>query len=170
MCRKEHDIENIEPSFKKPDAVLEIPDGERGRLALEDRDWCAVRDAEDTERHYYLRVLLPVEVLGRTKPCCWGIWVEVSARHYERAQELWDDPRQSDEPPFPGRIANRVNGYPDTLGLPGLVSLTDPATIPLFTLDRSISHPLAQEQRDGVSDERVMEWLMPILHPPRRVD
>jgi hypothetical protein len=73
------------------------------------------------QRRHFLRVLLLIPVEGRDKPCSWGIWAEVSAEAYQRALDLWRDPDQGSEPPFPGRLANTCPGYPETQGLPGLV-------------------------------------------------
>ena len=166
-CGEEHDLSEIEPRFMRPDAYLAVPAEERERRTAAGDDWCRIRSADDSERRYFLRVLLPVPVRGEALPRRWGTWVEVSSEAYERASELWDDPAQVDEPPFPGRLANAFPGYPPTLGLPGRVQLTGPATAPTFVLDPEVVHPLATEQREGVYPERVLEWLSVYLHPRR---
>lgn len=78
---------------------------------------------------------------------------------WNRARELWDDAEQHAEPPFPGVLANALNGYEGTLGLPGIVQLTGAATVPEFWLAPEVEHPIAREQREGVYLERVLEWL-----------
>ena len=65
----------------------------------------------------------------------------------------------------PAVLANTCPGYPETEGLPGMVQLISPNTIPAFHFLDEVKHPLAEEQRQGVEPERVMEWLMPWLHP-----
>jgi hypothetical protein len=167
-CGAKHDLEHTEPSFRRPDAFLEVPPAERRFRTLEGNDHCAVRDAADTQRRYFLRVLLPVPVRGRAEPCNWGIWAEVSPEDYLRVGELWSDPKQSAEPPFPGRLANAIPGYPPTVGLPGRIQLTSPTSIPKFHFDPEVSHPLADEQRQGVAPERVLDWVLPLFHPPER--
>jgi hypothetical protein len=164
FCGKEHDISDTEPSFRRPDAVISIPPEERGFRVIDDDHACAVRDLADTSRQYFLRVLMPFEVAGRSSPCSWGIWVEVSERDHEVTRALWDDPNQHLQPPFFGRLANRIWDYPSTLGLRGWVQLQSPTLIPTFLLEPS-DHPLAVEQKDGVTEEKVLQWLQPILHP-----
>ena len=83
---------------------------------------------------YFLRVNMPFRVTGRVNLISWGIWVEVSARDYRRIYELWDSPDQSREPPFHAALANDIHDYPPTSGLPGVVQLQNPTTVPLFTL------------------------------------
>jgi hypothetical protein len=167
-CFSEHDIEALEPSFQRPDAFLRIPADERDHRTIASKDACAIRTADDSERTYFLRVLVPFTVTGLARPVSWGLWVEVSEQHFQRTSDLWDAPSQSDEPPFHGRIANALVGYKDA-ELIGLVSLSDPDHVPTFHLTSPADHQFVREQRTGVTPERVAEWLVPIYHPERLV-
>src|SRR5262249_35340725 len=117
-----------------------------------------------TPPRYFLRVLLPFAVEGRDHACSWGIWVEVEEHYFNRAWDLWNDPDQGREPAFPGRLANDIEGYPATSSLTGAIQLQGPTSIPVCTLDPA-PHPLVTEQEHGVTEEKVMHWLRPILHP-----
>ena len=88
----------------------------------------------------------------------------MNERQYERVMELWDEPDQHQEPPFRAVLANNIGDYPPTEGLPGLVYLQSPDSIPKFLLSEG-SHRLILEQYEGVSQARVFEWLDAILHP-----
>jgi hypothetical protein len=163
-CGQEHDWDTMEPSFDRPDAYYAIPEEERPVRTLGGKSDCRIRDIADTERRYFLRVLLPIPIRGEPTLCNWGLWVEVSAADFQRAWDRWDDINQAEEPPFPGVLANAVAQYPSTLGLPGLVQLTGPTTPPRFTFAPGLGHPLAAEQREGVHPERRLEWLMRRVH------
>ena len=154
----------MEPSFERPDAYWAVPEGERPQRTLAGKSDCRIRDLADTERRYFLRVMLPIPIRGEGRNCNWGIWVEVSASNFKTAWDRWDDADQATERPFPGVLANSVSGYPDTLGLPGLVQLTGPTTPPEFRLAGDVDHPFAREQREGVFPERRLEWLMQRAH------
>lgn len=158
-CGQEHDLLAMEPSYAWPDAYLEVPEDQREYLTNFSKDDGRVRNADDTERRHFLRVLLSIPIRGTDADCAWGVWVEVNAADWERAYDLWDDPKQSKVPPFPAQLANALKGYEGTLGLPGRVKLTSPKTAPLFELDAGVDHPLAREQREGVGPERVVEWV-----------
>lgn len=158
-CGEEHELLEMEPSYAWPDAYLAIPKKERPHLTNFSKDDGRIRNADDTERRHFLRVVLSVPINGERQDVAWGVWVEVGAAEWERAYERWDDPDQSKEPPFPARLANALTGYEGTLGLPGRVRLTGPSTAPLFELDTDVDHPLAREQREGVGPERVIEWV-----------
>jgi hypothetical protein len=159
-CGAEHDFSKLEPTFNYPDAYLEVPDAERGLRTIVGSDDCRIRDLADTHRQYFLRVVMPVPVRGEQTPCSWGVWVEVDEAAFERTGKLWDSPSQSEEPPFPAKLANAIPSYPTTVGLAGFVQLVDAKTRPTFTLSPELEHPLATEQRTGVHAERVIEWLV----------
>jgi hypothetical protein len=158
-CGEEQELLAMEPSYRWPDAYYEVPKKQRKYLTNFSKDDGRIRNAEDTERRHFLRVLLSVPICGEEIDVAWGVWVEVSGADWERAYDLWDDPEQSAVPPFPARLANALRGYDGTLGLPGRVRLVSPTTAPLFQLDADVDHPLAREQRTGVSRERAVEWL-----------
>jgi hypothetical protein len=158
-CGEEHELLAMEPSYAWPDAYYEVPKKQRKYLTNFSKDDGRIRNADDTERRHFLRVLLSVPIHGEEHDVAWGLWVEVSDADWERAYDLWDDPKQGDEPPFPARLANALRGYEGTVGLPGRVRLTSPTTAPLFEFDPEVDHPLAREQRAGVSRDRVVEWI-----------
>ncbi|MFN2564413.1 MAG: DUF2199 domain-containing protein [Gemmatimonadaceae bacterium] len=159
VCGEEKDLLAMEPSYDRPDAYCEVPEAQRDYLTSFSDDDGRIRNADESECRHFLRVLLLVPIRGETGDCAWGLWVEVSASDWERAYDLWDDPNQGKEPPFPGRLANALKGYEGTVGLPGRVRLTAPKESPLFELDAGLDHPLAREQREGVCAERVVEWV-----------
>jgi hypothetical protein len=154
----------MEPSFERPDAYWAVPEAERPQRTLAGKSHCRIRDITDTERRYFLRVMLAIPIRSEGRTCNWGTWAEVSASDFKTAWNRWDDADQANEPPFAGVLANSVGGYPETLGLPGLVQLTGPTTAPEFRFPDSIEHPFAREQRDGVFPERRLEWLMQRAH------
>jgi hypothetical protein len=164
QCGEEHDIFSIEPRYARPDEYLRIPVEEREHRTRCGNDWCRLRDADGDNEQFFLRVTLPVEVLGEGRRLHWGIWVEVSQIVYQRVMDLWDEPDQASEPPLQGRLANQLPDYPSTLGLPGWIRLIGPGTAPNLHLQLELDHPLAREQRSGVYPERVMEWVGRFLH------
>jgi hypothetical protein len=167
-CGAEHDLSVMEPSFDRPDAYLEVPEGERAERTYAADDYCVVWDADGTPRRHFLRVLVPVPVRGESEGFCWGAWAEVAEPDFARAFDNATHPDQASWPPFAGALANRIPLLPadaaSTLGLPGSVRLTGPTTLPEFWLDANLAHPFAREQREGVYPERLLEYLSPGLH------
>jgi hypothetical protein len=158
-CGTTHDAANLEPSFSAPDAYYEVPEAERAQRTYLTQDTCGVRDLADVDRRYFLRAVMPVPVRGESRPCHWGVWVEVSLGTKKRVDELWDDPDQSLEPALPAHLGNEIREYPRSLGLEGTLQLSGPKTRPQFVVAPT-DHTLVNAQTTGVWPEIVIEWVM----------
>jgi hypothetical protein len=163
-CGVEHDLNELEPSFDRPDAYFLIPTESRRERTMDADAACVIYETDDAPRRHFLRVMLPIPVRGETEPFCWGVWVEVDDRAFARTNRLWGAADQASEPPFRATLANMLPGLAPSLGLHGEVRLTGPNTVPSFRFADGVDHPLAHEQRQGVYPERVLEWLAPLLH------
>jgi hypothetical protein len=86
----------------------------------------------------------------------WGVWTWLSHENISRLIQLWHDPKIVDEPPYLGRLANKLPGYPDTLNLKTTVQSKNVKWRPYITLETT-DHPLAFEQRDGITYARVQQ-------------
>lgn len=166
-CGEEHDL--LEPTFRRPDVVVALPDSERAARVKESDDLCIVKPADDGGGYrFFVRGVLKVPLLDAEGESAWGLWAELSSDDCRTVYDKWTDPDQTQVPPMPALIANRVPGYPDTVGLPALLRLTGPTTRPELTLDAASVHPFALECRQGVCVHRVMEWLAAFRGDDRR--
>lgn len=174
QCGEFHDISNIERTQRRPDALLDIPEEERGKATFESKDVCVLYGrrsdpsgaegaALSSADRYFFRVLLPFRVEGRERPFSWGVWVEVSEPTFDRIKELWSDPDQHLEPPLPATLANQIGDFPAMEGLPGFLHLQAPPSVAKFFLSEG-DHPLIRHQREGLTEAIVLEWLEPYLH------
>ena len=151
-CGKAHPREEIELVLVLPQPIFELGDEERANRCDISADMCAI----DRTR-FFIRGLLPIPVRGRGIPYRIGIWAEVDEPTYARIYELWEDSSQVDEPLLPATLANDVPLVPSTIGMEIDIRLTGPTTQPDFFL-RDTPHPLAVEQRRGVSAHRALEY------------
>jgi hypothetical protein len=85
-----------------------------------------------------------------------GVWVSVSRESFKRIVEIWSADVVKNEPPKFGWLCNNISEYPDTLNLKTLVHLRTGNKRPSIELEPS-DHPLAVEQREGISIARVEE-------------
>jgi hypothetical protein len=114
QCGEEHDIFSIQPRFGRPDGYLRIPVNEREFRTRCGDDWCRLRDPDGNEEQFFLRVTLPVEVLGENRRIHWGVWVEVSQVVYQRVMDLWESRVRPPSPRFPERwpMSSRTTHQP----------------------------------------------------------
>lgn len=157
-CNEPHDLSDLHIGYERPDAWYAVRPGEREERWEMDSDLATLDGAR-----FFIRGVVFIPVAGEEEPFAWGVWAAVSEAGFRRYEALYDDPRGDREPPFPGRVANQLPGYPQTLGLPVTIRLGAGGDRPSFTVDDA-THSLAAEQRGGVYVERVLEMLSPILH------
>jgi len=128
-----------------------VPKEERDRRCFLDEDYCVIN-----EEDFFVRGCLEVPIIGQDEPFIWGVWVSLSRKNFERTRELEEDPKRVEEPPYFGWLCSRIEIYPDTAGLKTNVHTSPVGKRPSIELEPT-DHPLAVEQRIGISVERVQE-------------
>jgi hypothetical protein len=146
-------------SVKAPLAVGAIAAEQLEQRVVMTPDQCVV-DGKD----FYLRGRILVPVVGVEEPFVWGIWAEVSPKNFVRTNELWAVEGREKEPPFPGWLNSQLPVFGDTYNLALSVQTQPVGHRPQFTVVDQ-DHPLAEEQRDGITMERVEEIAVRMLHP-----
>jgi hypothetical protein len=119
--------------------------------------------------HFFVRCLLRLPLV--TKPDIsfgFGIWASLSSANFDLYLETFDGGEQGDLGPWFGWFSNRLNGYPDTMGLKCNVQPQADRQRPLILLEPT-QHPLAVEQRAGVTFDRVLELYALYGHDLRTV-
>jgi hypothetical protein len=156
-CGVAHPAEEMELTFKRPDAIAAMTEEARAARCRETDDQCALWGEAGRAHRFFVRALLPLTVADRDEPYCLGIWLEVSDAAFYRIDALWNDPGQTAEPPMAATLANSVPFHPESLGLHGRLQLTGPDSRPTFALADN-AHGLCIEQQAGISAHRAWEY------------
>lgn len=112
---------------------------------------------------FFVRGCLEIPVHGANKPFSWGVWVSLSERSFHTWLENFDQQRRSHVGPFFGWLNASLKPYPDTANLKTRVHLRDDGIRPLIEVTDT-DHPLAVEQRAGISVDRVAEIYAIMVH------
>ena len=150
-CGKTFDTLPFSFACSAPDNLLGVPEAEREARSKLDSDVCVI-DGKDI----FVRGCLEIPVIGSEDSFVWGLWVSVSQKSMSRIVELWNVPAVVDEPPIFGWLCNNIPIYPNTMSLKTNLHLRAGVLRPLIELEPT-DHPLAIEQRSGISIERVAE-------------
>ena len=102
-------------------------------------------------------------------PFVWGVWASLSEKSFKRFIELWNYDGRETEPPFFGWLCTRLPLYPDTGLLKTKVHLRPANQRPFIELEPT-NHPLAVEQRQGITMARVREIVEPLMHHGTRLE
>ena len=159
ICRQHHPILPLSFSIKAPDAAIRIPAAEQSRRVVLSADQCVV---DDTAFYLRGRIILPILDLP-AEPFVWGLWAEVGPRDFIRTQALWKQAGRETELPFRGYLDSDLFLYPSTVNLEVSVQTQVVGRRPHFAV-LSDTHPLAQEQRNGITLERVRQIAATLTH------
>ena len=108
-------------------------------------------------RLFFVRGIVEIPVVEADEPFHWAVWVSLSESNFDRTIELWEQEGRESEPAMSGWLSVDLPGYlPSTLNLKTDVHTQPVGNRPLVELEPT-GHPLAVEQREGITLARVHE-------------
>ena len=141
-----------------PIQYLEVPELERADRVHLDSDTCVI------DGHwFFVRGCLEMPVHGHDEPFSWVVWLSLSQPSFARFHELYEDVSREPGEAFFGWLCSAIPGYPDTQSLNTYVHMRPWPTRPYVELEPT-DHPLAVEQRDGITRERVSAIYDRLVH------
>jgi len=115
--------------------------------------------------HFYVCGLIEIPVVDTAETFSWGLWVSLSREDFGRTMRLWETPGRESEPPYFGWLSTVLPIYePTTLNLKTNVRTRPVGVRPAIELEPT-GHPLAVEQRTGITRARVQELAELLPHP-----
>ena len=157
-CGKFHAELPMDFAADTPHPYLTIPTEERKARCYLTSDVCVIDGKE-----FYIRGCLEIPVIDGPRSFVWGVWVSLSEKSFKRFIELWDYNGRAQEPPYFGWLCTGIPIYPKTLGLKTQVQIRPLNKRPFIELEPT-DHPLAVEQRNGITMARVREIAAALLH------
>jgi hypothetical protein len=128
-----------------------VPAEERDKRCVLDSNTCVIN-----QQYFYVLGCLEIPVHGDAETFSWGVWVSLSKNSFDHFLACFDSPNRSHVGPFFGWLSTQLALYPSTLNLKTRVHLRDNGVPPYIELEPT-DHPLAVEQRNGISVDRVAQ-------------
>jgi hypothetical protein len=143
-----------------PEPYFDIPEAEREKRVVRSSDQCVIDD-----EHFFVLGCLDIPVIdAQEKNFSWPVWVSLSESNFHRMCDLWETEGREKEPPYFGWLSTSLPCYePDTFLLKTHVHTRQVGERPFIELEPT-EHPLAIEQRNGITFKRVQEIAELILH------
>lgn len=157
-CGAHHDDLPMSYGVKTPYWYEVIAPEERDARASISSDQCII-DGE----HFFVLGVLEIPVSDGDGPFSWSVWVSLSEESFDRMHELWQSPEREREPPYFGWLSAEIPGYPSTLNLKTHLHTRSVGLRPTIELEPT-DHPLAIEQRQGITIARVRQIAEQTLH------
>lgn len=136
-----------------------LPEAERKQRAKLSSDQCVI----DNE-WFYVKGNIEIPVKGSGEAFIWTVWVSLSHDSFDRASKHWDEKGREREPAYFGWLSTGLPAYPDTVNLKTQVISRERGLRFKIELEPT-DHPLAVEQREGITWERIQEIAEKLLHP-----
>jgi len=108
------------------------------------------------QEHFFVRGCVEIPVFNEEEFFTWNIWVSLSEENFRRMIDVWESDKREKEPPYFGWFSVSIPSYPETLNLKTNVHTRSVGTRPLIELEPT-DHPLAVEQREGITLERIKD-------------
>lgn len=137
-----------------------LSDAERAERAELSVDQCVI-DGE----HFFIRGQLEIPIRGSDQCFAWLVWTSLSEEHFLRACDLWEVSGREAEPPYFGWLSTELASVygASTLNLKTHVHTRAVGQRPFVEVEPT-DHPLAIEQRQGITWDRVRGLAERLLH------
>ncbi|MYM66043.1 DUF2199 domain-containing protein [Pseudoduganella sp. FT55W] len=159
-CASCGEIHRGMPGFgaRAPLSYYLIPAEERDARCSLGSDDCVI-----DEEFFFIHGCVEIPVHGEEEPFSWGVWVSLSKKSFTQWAACYDEKERAHIGPFFGWLNAALRPYPETAGLKTQVYLRNDGIRPYIEIE-PIDHPLAVEQREGISVARVAEIYAQIMH------
>ncbi|MBO2458344.1 DUF2199 domain-containing protein [Actinomadura violacea] len=114
---------------------------------------------------FFVHGLVEIPVTDTGETFSWGVWVSLSRDNFDRTVILWETPGRESEPAYFGWLSTSLPLYsPATGDLKTNLHTRPIGERPFIELEPT-DHPLAVEQRTGITRARVQQIVEFLLHP-----
>jgi hypothetical protein len=145
-----------------PDMYANMNSDEREARATIGSDQCII-----DQQWFFIRGCLEIPIIASDEPFLWGVWASVREDVFDEISDCWQQQgRENLHGPFKGRLGNSLKIYRETLNLKLTILIQCVGARPLFIVEDS-EHPLATEQKSGITPTAAMELASLLLHTER---
>ena len=157
-CDSWHD--GLPLSFHVPAPAVWSPELEDREDSILDDELCVIHG-----EHHFIRGLIRVPVVGHDVCFEWGVWASLSEGNFRRTIEGWDRAGREKMAPMFGWLSVALPTFAEpTLSLKTMVHTQPIGHRPLIELEPT-DHPLAVEQREGISWAQLQRRVAVLLGP-----
>lgn len=114
-------------------------------------DFCVLRG-----EHFFVRSLLVLPIIGSDAEFAFGVWGTLSRQNFDLYLDTFDAGAQGHLGPWFSWFSCDLRAYPNTVNLKAQMYPREGRQRPVLEL-MADDHPLALEQRNGVTFDRVLE-------------
>jgi hypothetical protein len=146
-------------TFDAPYYYYLLTESERAARATLTDDFCIIDDED-----FFVRVVLKIPVIGHAQYLEWGVWGTLSRANFERYRASFHEHDQSKLDPMFSWFASHLPDYQETLNLQCNLVARDDRLRPFIDFAHDDAHALVLDWKNGITLERAIEFVAPVLH------
>lgn len=135
-----------------------VPEAEFNQRVQLTPDRCII-----DRQHFFIRGHIEIPIHNYPEPLAFAVWSSLSEKSFLHMSERWEAPDRASDPPYFGWLCSPIAVYPSTIHLKLSVQSRPPGLTHIFTLEPT-EHPLAIDQRNGISIDRWHQIAHQLLH------
>ena len=151
-------------SFSRPAETCTIPKAEFDKRVYLTKDLCSIDN-----RSFYIRGTLRVPIIDSDESFVWGLWVKQSEESFHRYLESYGRDQTGEHSygwlPADFYTDRKWRARHTDSVLKTDVHWVGPGKRPQIRIFENENHPLAKDQREGISWDRAVELTMKTMHP-----
>jgi hypothetical protein len=156
ICKAQHSSLPLHFGAEAPWKAL-IPEAEFDERVELTADQCVV-DGQT----FVVRGHVELPIIDTTDTFAWSVWRSLSEKSFRHMTERWEEPERDGDCYF-GWLSSPIPVYPSTIHLKTNVRVRPVGLVPLIEI-QDCEHPLFVDQRDGVTLQRVHEFVHSLTH------
>lgn len=141
-----------------PDMWHDMSPAERNSGCILDVETCVIKDEV-----YFVKGALDVPIQDENAFFTYTVWVSLGEDDFATMLVSWQDAMRKHQAPYFGWLGTRIPTYPETINLRTNVFNNDLGVRPSVILEPT-EHPLAQEQRNGISRAKLQDMIELLIH------
>lgn len=138
-------------AWEKPLSYFSVPKEIRETNTFLTGELCVI-----AEERFFIRGCIEIPVFGSEDPFIWGVWVQLSEENFMEFQESLPKNERSNYGPYSGWLNVSMPAYLETENLKVIIHIRNDGIRPNIEI-KTNEHPLAIEQQEGISVNRVSE-------------
>lgn len=151
-CGKYHNELPMSYGSPVPDYCYDVPSEEQESRIEMNEDLCIIDD-----EYFFIRGCIEIPVRDGEGPFIWDVWVSLSEGNFHKTNDYLEvEGREQKLEPMFGWLSTSIPCYPETINLKTMVHTRSVGVRPYIELEPT-EHPLAIEQREGITIERIKQ-------------
>lgn len=134
-----------------PDYYFSIPPNEIEKR-VEKKESLLIVD----KKHFFHRGRLIIPIVDYSENLIFNVWTSISEDNFRKRNDLWENPKRTEEEPYFGWFQSRIATYENTINIKSIAIEQEVGIIPKIIITEE-NHLLKNDQENGISYDKALK-------------